>query len=185
MIRAAAVAVLAGLVLLLGAGPAGAHSFVVGSDPADGSSMATGPSSVTVTFNEPIQTGFDTLTVVGPDGNLWSTGDTRIDGAAASVDVRPLGPAGTYTIGFRVISADSHPVSGSRSFALTTAGSGTPGPPADSAAVSTTPGATGGSGGGVPAWVFVVGAVVVFGGGLVLALRSGRRAAPRGPGHGG
>jgi methionine-rich copper-binding protein CopC len=181
VIRAAAVAVLAGLLLVLGAGPAGAHSSVVGSDPADGSSIGAGPPAVTVTLDEPLQAGFGTVTVVGPDGNLWSTGDTRIDGSAATVDVRPLGPAGVYTIGFRVISADSHPVSGSRTFTLTTAGSGTPGPPADAAAAST----TGGSGGGVPAWAFVVGAVIVFGGGLVLALRSGRRAAPRGPTPGG
>lgn len=184
MIRRSVVVVLVGFALLVGAGPAQAHSFVVSTDPADGSSLATGPSTVTVTFNEPIQQGFDTLTVVGPDGNLWSSGDTRIDGAKVSVGVMPLGPAGTYTIGFRMISADSHPVSGSRSFTLTTAGSGTPGPPADAAAASTTAGSSGGSG-GVPAWVFVVGAVVVFGGGLVLALRSGRRAVPRTPGHGG
>ena len=184
MIARVAVVVLVGLALLLGAGPAGAHSFVVSSDPADGSSLSTGPPRVTVTFNEPIRTGFDTLTVVGPDGNLWSTGDTRIDGAIASVDVLPLGPAGTYTIGFRVISADSHPVAGSRSFTLTTAGSGTPGPAADPAALSGSTAPTGGSSGGIPAWLFVVGAVVVFGGGLVLALRSGRRATSERPGPG-
>ena len=182
MIRRVAVLVLVGLALLLGAGPAGAHSFVVSSDPADGSSLATGPSSVRVTFDEPLRPGFDTITVVGPDGNLWSTGDTRTDGASVGVDVRPLGPAGTYTIGYRVISADSHPVAGSRSFTLTTAGSGTPGPPASAGSGSTT---TGSSSGGIPVWVFVVGAVVVFGGGVVLALRSGRRTAPRGPGQGG
>ena len=45
------------------------------------------------------------MTVVGPDGNLWSTGEPRVDGAVISVDVLPLGPAGT--------SADGHPVSGS------------------------------------------------------------------------
>lgn len=181
MTRRAAVLVLIGLALLLGATPAFAHGFVVSTDPADGSSLPTGPSTVTVTFDEPVQKGFDTLTVVGPDGNLWSTGDTRIDGDALRIDVLPLGPAGIYTIGFRAISADSHPVSGSRSFTLTTAGSGTPGPRADTAARSTTTGPSNGSSGGVPAWVFMVGAAVVFGVGLMLALRSGRRTTPGGP----
>ena len=178
MTRRAAVLVLVGLAMLLGASPAFAHGFVVSTDPADGSSLSTGPPTVTVTFDEPLQKGFGTLTVVGPDGNLWSTGDTRTDGNKVRIDVLPLGPAGTYTIGFRATSADSHPVSGSRSFTLTTAGSGTPGPPADAAARSTT---TGSSSGGVPAWVFVVGAAVVFGVGLTLALRTDRRTTPGGP----
>ena len=178
MTRRAAVLVLVALAMLLGAGPAFAHGFVVNTDPADGSSLPTGPSTVTVTFDEPVQRGFGTLTVVGPDGNLWSTGDTRTDGNTVRIDVLPLGPAGLYTIGFRVISADSHPVTGSRSFRLATPGSGTPGPPAGTATPTTT---TGGSGGGVPAWAFMVGAVVVFGVGLTLALRTGRRTTPGGP----
>lgn len=178
MTRRATVLILVGLALLLGAGPAFAHGIVVSTDPADGSSLPTGPSTVTVTFDEPLQKGFNTVTVVGPDGNLWSTGDTRTDGTNVRIDVRPLGPAGTYTIGFRATSADSHSVSGSRSFTLTTAGSGTPGPPADATARSTT---TGSSSGGVPAWVFAIGAIVVFGVGLTLALRTGRRTTPGGP----
>ena len=181
MTRRAAVLVLVGLAMLLGASPAFAHGVIVSTDPADGSSLATGPSTVTVTFNEPLQKGFATVTVVGPDGNLWSTGDTRTDGTTVRTDVLPLGPPGTYTIGFRVTSADSHPVSGSRSFTLTAAGSGTPGPPADSATRSAATGSSGGSSGGPPTWIFLVGAVVVFGVGLVLALRTGRRTTPGGP----
>ena len=61
------------------------------------------------------------MTVVGPDGNLWSTGDPQVQGAVIAVGVRPLGPAGTYTVNYRVTSADGHPVSGSWSFRLTVA----------------------------------------------------------------
>ena len=70
------------------------------------------------------------MTVVGPDGNLWFTGQPRVQGAVISVDVMPLGPAGTYTVNYRVTSADGHVVSGSWPFQLTTAGTGRPGPPA-------------------------------------------------------
>jgi hypothetical protein len=45
------------------------------------------------------------MTVVGPDGNLWSSGEPRIDGALISIDLMPLGPAGTYTVNYRVTSA--------------------------------------------------------------------------------
>jgi copper resistance protein C len=36
-----------------------------------------------------------------------------LDGPTVSIDVAPLGPAGRYEIGYRIISADGHPVTGS------------------------------------------------------------------------
>ena len=104
-----------------------------------------GPQKVSATFNEQLQPQFAAMTVVGPDGNLWSTGDPQVSGAVVSVGVRPLGPAGTYTVNYRVTSADGHVVSGSWSFRLTVAGTGTPGPPA----AATSP-----SNDGIPVWPF-------------------------------
>ncbi|MGB7362963.1 MAG: copper resistance CopC family protein [Rhodococcus sp. (in: high G+C Gram-positive bacteria)] len=150
--------------LLLGTSVASAHAVVTGSSPENDSSVDSGPAEASVTFNETVQSDFASLTVVGPDGNLWSEGDPRVSGATVAVDVRDLGPAGTYTIAFRVTSADGHPVSGTRTFELTTAGTGTPGAAADAGASSS-------SGGGVPLWPFLVVAVVVFLGGLGFALR--------------
>ena len=170
--RLTAVAVLLGLALVAGTGPASAHSYPVSSDPADGASLASGPPRVSITFNEALQTSFDSLSVVGPDATRWSTGSTDVHGAVVSIALSPLGPVGKYTIAYRVVSADSHPVAGTRSFTLTTPGTGTPGPKADAAA---TPGATGASAGGVSAWPFVLGAVVVFGAALALVLRGRRR----------
>jgi methionine-rich copper-binding protein CopC len=155
---------------LAAAGTAAAHSSPVGSVPADGSSVDVSPGRVSITFNEALQTSFPALTLVGPDGNLWSKGTPTVDGATVSVDVGELGPAGVYRIGYRVTSADGHPVKGERTFTLTKAGTGTPGPK---------PGAQNGSGddggsNGIPLWVFIVGAVVLFGGGLAFALFGGR-----------
>lgn len=117
--------------LTLSVGTASAHSVAVSSTPENASSVDTGPAQASVTFNEAIQAQFASLTVVGPDGNLWSRSDPTVSGATVSVDVGDLGPVGTYTIAYRVTSADGHPVSGTRTFDLTTAGSGTPGPAAD------------------------------------------------------
>jgi len=166
--RWSSVAALLGLALLLGTGAAAAHSYLVSADPADGTTVASGPPRVTLTFNEPLQSSFDSLSVVGPDGNRWSTGDTQVNGSRVSVALTELGPAGKYTIAYRVLSADSHPVTGTTSFTLSTPGKGAPGPKADNSAPA-------GSGGGVPVWPFVVGAVVVFGAGLAVATRGGRR----------
>lgn len=164
--RTLLVTLLTGLLLAAGAGPASAHSLAVDSVPADGASIDTGPERVSVTFNEPLQPSYPALTVVGPDDRFWQKGEPVVEGATVSVPVGALGPAGTYTIAFRVTSADGHVVNGTRTFTLTRAGTGTPG--AEVGAES------GDSGGGIPAWVWIAGAVVIFGAGLAVALLGGR-----------
>ena len=134
--RTAAAALLGALLAVIAlttAPTASAHATRIATDPAVNAVLATGPSQVSATFNEHLQTTFAAMTVVGPDGNLWSTGEPRVQGAVISVDVMPLGPAGTYTVNYRVTSADGHVVSGSWPFQLTTAGTGRPGPPAAAA----------------------------------------------------
>ncbi|WP_319453260.1 MULTISPECIES: copper resistance protein CopC [unclassified Mycobacterium] len=144
------------MLALAGAGAASAHATRVAADPAPDAAVEQGPSRVTATFNEQLQTTFAAMTVVGPDGNLWSTGSTQVVGATASVDVLPLGPAGTYTVNYRVTSADGHVVNGAWTFALTVAGAGTPGPPAAAGNQSD---------GSLPVWPFVVVAVAIVGAG--------------------
>ncbi|MGN2634919.1 copper resistance CopC family protein [Nocardia takedensis] len=172
MSRRLLAALAAGLALVGGglaaAGPAAAHSAPVSSVPEDGASVATGPAQVSITFNEELQTNFPSLTVVGPDGNLWSKGEPVVTGRSVAVQVGDLGPAGQYTVAYRVTSADGHPVSGKRAFTLTTPGNGTPGPRPDAKASGE------GDDDGVPLWVFIVGGVVLFGGGLAFALFGGR-----------
>ncbi|MGV9801932.1 copper resistance CopC family protein [Mycobacterium sp. NPDC003449] len=146
---------------LAGAGAASAHATRIGTDPAENASLTASPPRVSATFNETLQTSFANMTVVGPDGNLWSTGDPQVQGAVLSTAVRPLGPTGTYTVNYRVTSADGHVVSGSWSFELTVAGTGTPGPAAAPAT----------SDDGLPVWPFLVVAVVIVGGGAWWALR--------------
>jgi copper resistance protein C len=148
---------------LLGAGTAAAHSVAVASDPPDGARIASGPPQVSVTFNEALQESYAALTVTGPDGNQWTDGDPVVQGATIGVGLGELGPAGDYTIAYRVTSADGHPVSGTRTFTLTEAGNGTPATQSEAAAED--------SDGGIPIWPFVIVAVVLFGGGLAIVLR--------------
>ncbi|MCZ4563417.1 copper resistance protein CopC [Rhodococcus sp. IEGM 1401] len=129
--RALVVSVAALLMLLIAAPIASAHSQVTGYSPADGSSLDASPATASVSFNEVPQSQFATLNVVGPDGNIWSKGDARIEGQSVVVDVGELGPVGEYTLAYRITSADGHPVSGTASFTLTQEGSGIPGAPAD------------------------------------------------------
>ncbi|HLU60438.1 MAG TPA: copper resistance protein CopC, partial [Pseudonocardia sp.] len=86
-------------------------------------------------------------------------------------------------IGYRVVSADGHPVSGEVSFTLTTPGPGAgaeapasapASEPAPAAAPPAEGGGAGGENGGTPIWPWILGAVVLVGGGVVAALRLGR-----------
>jgi methionine-rich copper-binding protein CopC len=140
---------------------ASAHATRVASQPADNAVLMAGPDQVSATFNEQLQTTFAAMAVVGPDGNVWSSGQPTVQGAVVSIGMRPLGPAGTYTVNFRVTSADGHVVSGSWSFRLTVPGTGTPGP---------APAATG-AGGGIPIWPFVVVTVALVAAGALWAVR--------------
>ena len=159
--------------LTLSVGSAAAHSVVLSSSPEDGAQIAEAPDRVTVTFNENLQEQFAALTVVGPDGNLWSKSDPIIEGATAAVELDGLGPVGEYTIAYRVTSADGHPVSGTRTFTLTQDGTGTPG---EAASGDTATGETGAESdesdsSGPAVWWFVVAGVVVVAAGLAFALR--------------
>jgi copper resistance protein C len=140
---------------------ASAHATRVSSQPADNAVLTAGPDQVSATFNEQLQTTFAAMAVIGPDGNVWSIGQPTVQGAVVSVGMRPLGPAGTYTVNYRVTSADGHVVSGSWSFRLTMPGTGTPGP---------APAATD-AGGDIPIWPFVVVAVTLVAAGALWAVR--------------
>jgi hypothetical protein len=162
----------AGAVVLGTATPVFAHNSLVSSDPKDGSQLEAGPTAITLTFDQPVQAGekFNTITVTGPEGTRWEAeGEPTVKNNSVVFPVRPLGPAAEYTIGYRVLSADGHPVTGSLKFALTKAGDGTPAP----ATATQHSGSTPSDGGGVPIWVWIAGAVVLLGGGAFLAQRGG------------
>jgi methionine-rich copper-binding protein CopC len=166
MIRVSRLAFIAALVAamaLVGAPVASAHAVRIAADPPEGATLAQGPQRVSATFNEQMQPDFAAMTVVGPDGNLWSEGAPQVEGAVVSVKVRPLGPPGTYTVNYRVTSADGHPVSGSWQFELTAPGPGTPGP---SAAEPAEPAED-----GLPVWPFLVIGVLIVAAGIWWATR--------------
>ena len=118
--------------------------------------------------------------MVGPDGRHYQAGPLSAADGVVRTAVSPLGPAGRYEIGYRVVSDDGHPVHGRRVVHADHTGTGrgpVAGPPphrrprrwhrrrpARSA-----------DGGGSPAWPWIVGGVVLVGAGAVAALRLGSR----------
>ncbi len=172
MKRALVAFLFAGAAVLATAAPAAAHNALIGSDPKDKASLEVGPSTVTLTFDQDVQggQGINAISVIDSSGGHYEAeGDPAIRDTSVIQKVNPLGKAGMYKIGYRILSADGHPVSGELVFNLSKDGTGTPraavsdGSNADPEAPN----------GGLPIWVWIVGAVVLLGGGVFFALRGG------------
>ncbi|HJP73746.1 MAG TPA: copper resistance CopC family protein [Pseudonocardiaceae bacterium] len=153
--------------------PAQAHNVLISADPGIGSRITTGPEYVSVTFGEPVQYGFTELGVLGPANTQWVGGPPAISGDTVRAPLRPLGPAAMYTIVYRIVSADGHPVSGRSTFTLTVPGTGTPaGPNSYSAGSLVSAASTESSpspGGSAPVWPWIAGAGATLLLGLALA----------------
>jgi methionine-rich copper-binding protein CopC len=176
MRKAVMALVITGVALLGTATPALAHDVLISSDPANGASLAAGPAKISLTFDQYVQ-GADVnqIAVTGPNGGQWAEGPISVVNNVISAPLRPLGPAGKYTVGYRVLSADGHPVTGELVFTLTKAGNGTPATVDAAHSPSAAKPASGST--GVPIWVWIAGTLVLLAIGLTLALRSGSKAA--------
>ncbi len=109
------------LFLLGGAGTASAHAALKGSDPVDGSVLDAAPRDITLRFTESVSLLEDSIRVVDPENRAVDTGKPgRAGGRADTASVTlPTGlDDGTYTIAWRVVSADSHPISGALLFSI-------------------------------------------------------------------
>lgn len=158
------------------ASPALAHNVLISTDPAKGASIEAGPAKITLTFDQFVQNAdVNQIAVTGPGGGQWAEGQAKVDGSVVSVPLRPLGPAGEYKIGYRILSADGHAVTGESTFTLAKAGTGTPAS-AEAARGTGQTTAESTSDSGVPIWVWIAGAVVLLGVGLTVALRTGSKA---------
>ncbi|MFI0542964.1 copper resistance CopC/CopD family protein [Streptomyces sp. WSLK1-3] len=111
------------LVLLLfgGAGAASAHAALRATDPGDGTVLKSAPRDITLTFTESVGLLDDSFRVLDPDGKRLKVTDAG-HGPGGSDTARVSLPAelaqGTYTVAWRVVSADSHPVSGAFTFSV-------------------------------------------------------------------
>ncbi|GAA1820491.1 copper resistance protein CopC [Planosporangium flavigriseum] len=94
-----------------------AHSQLRATTPAASSTVTAPISEVTLTFNEPVQQRFSIVVVDGPGGVNYSDGPVRVVDSTVHQPVRPL-RSGSYTVQWRVVSADGHPVEGSFGFTV-------------------------------------------------------------------
>lgn len=109
-----------GLLVSLLTGPAAlAHDEVIDQIPAPGSQVEAGPLEIKLDFsNELLDIGNGAeIILTGPDGNFVATSCAVLDGTLAMANTE-LDQVGTYTIAWRVVSSDGHPIEGSYDFEL-------------------------------------------------------------------
>ncbi|MGY1706115.1 FixH family protein [Geodermatophilus sp. SYSU D00697] len=107
----------------LGAGvatapPAAAHAELVSTDPGEGARLAEMPGEVTLRFSEGVSLGAGYARVLTSGGERADTGSPRVDGGTLTVPLRSGLPDDGYLVTYRVVSADSHPISGAFSFVV-------------------------------------------------------------------
>ena len=122
---AAAVCAMTGGLVGLVATPASAHAHLVRAVPADGATVVTAPARVRLVFDENVRTPA-ALVVTGPSGMRVDRGRAQVLDNTASIRVDVMTP-GRYSVAFRVVSADGHPVSARTDFRYTPGGSAHPG----------------------------------------------------------
>lgn len=115
MVPAATLAVL----LLVTAGPASAHASLVDADPADRSELIEAPSEVRLIFSEPVAVPTAGVRVLDAGAERVDLGTVETgDPTVVAVELPDDLPDGGYVVIFRVVSEDSHPVSGVRTFTV-------------------------------------------------------------------
>lgn len=116
--------VLSAVLVLLPCTPVLAHARLVEAEPEDGAALAQAPDQVRLSFNEPIEAEFNPVKVLDQQGNRVDQDNARVDPDDRKVVVADLKQLteGHYTVEWRVISADTHPVNGRYEFAVAGAG---------------------------------------------------------------
>ncbi|GAA1316322.1 copper resistance CopC family protein [Brachybacterium tyrofermentans] len=93
--------------------PAYAHDTLISSDPADGDTLETSPESITLTYSADILEVSPAVRIVDEAGETVADMEPTVDGPEVTAELADPLPAGDYTVQWRVVSSDGHPIEGS------------------------------------------------------------------------
>lgn len=159
--------------------PALAHDALESSQPANGAKLNAAPSEIVLTFEGEILNGIASVAALNSDGKQVPLTDPTVGKTVVSVPWPTGTPPGSYTVAWRIVGSDAHPISDTFDFSYTSASS-TPAAPASSAAAATpdpTPTSTTSSTSSAAPLVVGVGiliGLVVLGGVIALVVRRRR-----------
>jgi methionine-rich copper-binding protein CopC len=110
--------VVCALLLAAVAATARAHAFLDHAEPRVGSTVATSPSSVTLSFTEPIEPSFSRIDVSDAQGRRIDTGKIEHPAPDRLNVTLPALSVGTYTVHWAVTSVDTHQTEGKFQFTV-------------------------------------------------------------------
>lgn len=125
--------------MVVTAAPASAHARLESSSPTDGSTLTATPPEIMLRFNEPVKDGLNEVSVTTGSADV-AEGEVEVEGQSVyqpvALDMKP----GKYTVKYKVVSEDGHPVSGTYSFtyAPPEGDTGASGEPSEEASASET-----------------------------------------------
>ncbi|WP_064445653.1 copper resistance CopC family protein [Micromonospora sp. NBRC 110037] len=182
--------------LLVPATPAAAHNSLQEATPVRDARLTTAPTQVTLRFLQRLNPAFTTITLRDSTDRQVPASAPAVDGATGTVTIEEPLANGTYTVAYRVVSRDGHPVQGSYRFtvadpAAPPAAAPSPATPSPAASADVSAGAaagadaspasadasTGADDGGLPVGILVGGAVAAVAAAGVTALLLRRRRA--------
>jgi methionine-rich copper-binding protein CopC len=169
------------LAVPLGGAPAWAHNSLTAAEPAKNAILTKAPERIRLTFLQKPDDTSMTVTVTGAEGRPVPLGAMEVDGTATVATITEPLDNGAYTVTYRVVSRDGHPVQGSYRFtvddpaaapaAISAAPPTSAAPaPADEPAARTVAGSSDDSGRSA-AWLAAIGATLVVGGLVLVILR--------------
>jgi len=124
--RVVAVGAVACTLMVAAASPASAHAELLSTSPPQSSVLLVSPPQIVLHFDEPVTIDFGSVSVLALDGRRVDEGGAHHlgnDGGTVVLSLPNHLDRGTYIVGWRVISDDSHPVHGAFIFSVGTAAS--------------------------------------------------------------
>lgn len=115
--RALLVGLLSAVALVLGGTTASAHDTVLGTAPGDGETLTTAPTQVSVELSAVPQAIGSRMLVTSSDGTVLFDGEPTITDRVASVELPAVANDG-YTVAWRLVSSDGHPIDGTFGFVV-------------------------------------------------------------------
>jgi copper resistance protein C len=109
------IVIVTSVLISLASTAAQAHAFLDHANPLVGSTVATAPHEVSLSFTQNLEPSFSSVEVTGPNGARVDGGKAQISGNTMRVGLKAAGP-GTYHVHWRALSVDTHTTQGSFTF---------------------------------------------------------------------
>jgi hypothetical protein len=119
-LRKLIVLLMTGSLLFAASSPSFAHAQLTSANPKPNAVLFAMPLKVNLLFTDDIiaDAGGNVITLTGPNGKRIDSGATSVIGNQLTVAIKKSTALGKYTVRYRVVSEDGHPITGNYKFSL-------------------------------------------------------------------